>query len=80
MSDNVFPDLREILFLDDVKRWIESGGSPHVVRSESGSSLLHIAAEFQCVEAIEYLIALNIIDKIVKYIGSPDHCDATALH
>src|SRR6266487_3555066 len=27
----------------------------------------------------EYPIALNTIDKLVKYIGSHDHCDATAL-
>src|SRR5689334_14882706 len=61
-----FPMIREERCLADIKRWIEGGGSTDVIHSRSGSTLLHLAAEFQCVEAIEYLIGLgmdpNILD------------------
>ena len=52
----VFPDYSEEHFLCDVKKWVDGGGSAKVVRPQDGYSLLHQAAEFQDVAAIEYLI------------------------
>ena len=52
----VFPDYSEEHFLRDVKKWVASGASAKVVRPRDGYSLLHQAAEFQDVAAIEYLI------------------------
>jgi ankyrin repeat protein len=69
MNASKFPVLREERYLDDVKRWIEQGGSPHVTQSEGGWTLLHIAAEYQCVEAIEYLISLNCNPNLVDAFG-----------
>ena len=51
-----FPDYSEEHFLRDVKKWVDSGGCAKVVRPQDGYSLLHQAAEFQDVAAIEYLI------------------------
>ena len=62
-----FPRFSEETFLKDITKWIETGGSAGILHPESGWSLLHFAAEFQDVAAIEYLInsgcALNLRDK-----------------
>src|SRR6185295_10928034 len=54
-----FPDISEEHCLNDIKRWVETGGSAQVVHPESGWSLLHVAAEFQCVEAVAYLVSVG---------------------
>jgi hypothetical protein len=53
------PGLRQESFFKDLKAWIEAGGSPMVHLPRDGWSLLHLAAEFQDLEAVEYLIALG---------------------
>jgi ankyrin repeat protein len=52
-----FPIYTQDRFLEAVMNWIESGGSANVIEPRLGWSLLHLAAEFQNVAAIEYLIA-----------------------
>lgn len=52
----IFPSYTEEHFLRDIKKWVDEGGTPKIVRPENGESLLHQAAEFQDVAAIEYLI------------------------
>jgi hypothetical protein len=54
-----YPNLSPENLVIDIKRWLESGGSPHVTKPDTGSSLLHDAAAYQDVAAIEYLYALG---------------------
>jgi ankyrin repeat protein len=49
-------DFTEENFLSQINRWIEGGASVNATHPQSGWSLLHLAAEFQHVEAIELLI------------------------
>src|SRR5882724_11026151 len=51
-----FPEFSRGTFLKDIKRWVENGGSVETTDPENGWSLLHFAAEFQDIAAIEYLI------------------------
>ena len=53
----------------DIKRWIEAGGSTQVTHPKTGFTLLHLASEFQCVEAIEYLIGLGVDPNILDSNG-----------
>jgi len=53
----------------DIKRWIEAGGSIQVAHPRTGFTLLHLASEFQCVEAVEYLIGLGIDPNILDSNG-----------
>jgi ankyrin repeat protein len=69
-----FPRIEEESCLRDIKRWVEEGGSAKITHRESGWTLLHIASEFQCVEAIEYLIGLGCDP------NSPDMYGQTPLH
>jgi ankyrin repeat protein len=55
-----FPRFREETFLEDIQRWVVQGGSADAVQPQSGWSLLHFAAEFQDVIAIDYLIHLGV--------------------
>ena len=52
----MFSQFSHETFLNDIKRWVESGGSVAITDPESGWSLLHLAAELQNTAAIEYLI------------------------
>jgi ankyrin repeat protein len=52
----LFPQYSQETFLTDIKLWIEGGGSAKVIHSQSGWTLLHIAAEFQDIKAREYLV------------------------
>jgi|SRR6266508_3779197 len=55
-----FPIIREESCFRNIKRWIEAGGSTQATHPRTGFTFLHIAAEFQCVGAIEYLIGLGL--------------------
>lgn len=69
-----FPRCSEEHFLEDMKKWIESGGSANAIEPRQGWSLLHVAAEFQNIAAIEYLINAG---------ADPNQCDQhgqTPLH
>ena len=54
-----YPNLSDENLVATVKQWLESGGSPHITHPDSGWSLLHYAADFQDVAAIEYLAELG---------------------
>jgi len=59
-ADVDFPKVKsEETFLSDIRVWIEQGGSHLAVRPLLGWTLLHLAAEWQCVEAIEFLVGLG---------------------
>lgn len=53
------PRFREESFFRDIKAWISTGGSHTALLPRDGWSLLHLAANFQDVEAIEYLISMG---------------------
>jgi|SRR5882724_598119 len=74
MDATNLPVFREDRLFEDVKRWIESGGSASAIKPESNWWLLNIAAEFQCVEAIEYLISQGGDPNL------PDKFGSTPLH
>lgn len=69
-----FPTFSEATFLKDIKQWIDSGGDPKSIDPKSGWSLLHFAAEFQDIAAIEYLINLSCDP------NQPDNYGQTPLH
>lgn len=50
-----FPNITEENCFEDIKSWIQRGGYPDVRHPISGETLLHVVAEFQCVEAVEFL-------------------------
>jgi len=54
-----YPAFTEETFLEDIKDWVDKGGAPIVVDPKLGWSLLHVAAEFQDLPAIEYLVELG---------------------
>ena len=69
-----FPMILEESCYTDIKRWVEAGGSTQVTDPRTGFTLLHIASEFQCVEAVEYLIGLGMDPNILDSNGqSPLH-------
>jgi ankyrin repeat protein len=59
LSEVANPKISPGKFFKDLKAWIAAGGSPMVLLPRDGWSLLHVAAEFQDLEAVEYLIALG---------------------
>ena len=69
-----FPTFSEETFFKDIKEWIESGGDAKAISSQSNWSLLHLAAEFQDIAAIEYLINLGCDPNL------PDVYGQTPLH
>lgn len=71
------PRFREESFLRDLKAWIRAGGSPTVVLPRDGWTLLHLAAEFQDLTAIEYLVALGCDPNSLDFHGqTPLHIAA----
>src|SRR5215510_8359486 len=69
-----FPIIREESCFSDIKRWIEAGGSTRTTDLRTGCTFLHVAAEFQCVEAIEYLIELGLDPNTLDLNGqTPSH-------
>jgi ankyrin repeat protein len=51
-----FPGFTSESFLANIQAWISNGGSAEVTDSQLQWSLLHYAAEFQNIEAVEFLI------------------------
>ena len=64
-----FPKILEERCYRDIKRWIEAGGSIQVTDPGTGFTLLHLASDFQCIEAIEYLIGLGVDPNILDLDG-----------